>query len=59
MFEFINNISLFNNIDLNNLGLLEKGGPVMFILLGFSIFAFAIFSRTVSKTSFENSLIFF
>ena len=48
MFEFINNISLFNNIDLNNLGLLEKGGPVMFILLGFSIFAFAIiFVKTI------------
>ena len=34
--EFIN----LNN--LNNLDLIEKGGPVMFILLGFSIFAFAI-----------------
>ena len=29
-------------INLNNLDLIEKGGPVMFILLGFSIFAFAI-----------------
>ena len=33
----------FINLDnLNNLDLLAKGGPVMFILLGFSIFAFAI-----------------
>ena len=33
----------FDNIDsLNNLDLIAKGGPVMFILLGFSIFAFAI-----------------
>tara|TARA_B100000029_G_scaffold501619_2_gene575418 strand:- start:1010 stop:1657 length:648 start_codon:yes stop_codon:yes gene_type:complete len=29
-------------ININNLNLLAKGGPVMFILLGFSIFAFAI-----------------
>tara|TARA_B100000427_G_C15513386_1_gene597157 strand:- start:2632 stop:3279 length:648 start_codon:yes stop_codon:yes gene_type:complete len=29
-------------INLNNLNLLAKGGPVMFILLGFSIFAFSI-----------------
>ena len=36
LFEFIN----LNN--LNNLDLIAKGGPVMFILLGFSIFAFAI-----------------
>ena len=34
------NLSEF--INLNNLDLIEKGGPVMFILLGFSIFAFAI-----------------
>ena len=37
--EFIN-LNKLNN--LNNLDLIEKGGPVMFILLGFSIFAFAI-----------------
>ena len=36
LLEFIN----LNN--LNNLDLIAKGGPVMFILLGFSIFAFAI-----------------
>tara|TARA_Y100000590_G_scaffold348162_1_gene399044 strand:+ start:1420 stop:2067 length:648 start_codon:yes stop_codon:yes gene_type:complete len=29
-------------ININNINLLAKGGPVMFILLGFSIFAFAI-----------------
>ena len=53
LFEFIN----LNN--LNNLGLLAKGGPVMFILLGFSIFAFAIifikliqfFSAALSRTN--------
>jgi len=53
LFEFIN----LNN--LNNLGLLAKGGPVMFILLGFSIFAFAIifikliqfFSAALSHTN--------
>ena len=52
LFEFIN----LNN--LNNLGLIAKGGPVMIILLGFSIFAFAIifiklmqfFSAALSKT---------
>jgi len=51
--EFIN----LNN--LNNLDLIEKGGPVMFILLGFSIFAFAIifvkllqfFAAALSKNS--------
>ena len=51
--EFIN----LNN--LNNLDLIEKGGPVMFILLGFSIFAFAIifiklmqfFSAALSRTN--------
>ena len=37
--EFINLNKLTN---LDNLHLIEKGGPVMFILLGFSIFAFAI-----------------
>ena len=36
LLEFIN----LNN--LNNLDLISKGGPVMFVLLGFSIFAFAI-----------------
>ena len=53
LFEFIN----LNNI--NNLGLIAKGGPVMFILLGFSIFAFAIifikliqfFSAALSRTN--------
>ena len=53
LLEFIN----LNN--LNNLGLLAKGGPVMFILLGFSIFAFAIifikliqfFSAALSRTN--------
>ena len=52
LLEFIN----LNN--LNNLDLIAKGGPVMFILLGFSIFAFAIifikliqfFSAALSKT---------
>ena len=52
LLEFIN----LNN--LNNLGLIAKGGPVMIILLGFSIFAFAIifiklmqfFSAALSKT---------
>ena len=29
-------------INLNNIDLIAKGGPVMFILLGFSVFAFAI-----------------
>ncbi len=51
------NLSEF--INLNNLDLIEKGGPVMFILLGFSIFAFAIifikliqfFAAALSKTS--------
>ena len=38
-FEFIN---LSNISNLNNLDLIAKGGPVMFILLGFSVFAFAI-----------------
>ena len=39
LFKFIN----LNNLNnLNNLDFLAKGGPVMFILLGFSIFAFAI-----------------
>ena len=50
--EFIN----FDN--LNNLDLIAKGGPVMIILLGFSVFAFAIifiklmqfFSAALSKT---------
>ena len=37
--EFINLNKLTN---LDNLHLIEKGGPVMFILLGFSILAFAI-----------------
>ena len=36
LLEFLN----LNN--LHNLDLISKGGPVMFILLGFSIFAFAI-----------------
>ena len=39
LLEFIN-LNKLNNLD--NLHLIEKGGPVMFILLGFSIFAFAI-----------------
>ena len=54
-FEFIN-LSNLNN--LNNLDLIAKGGPVMFILLGFSVFAFAIifikliqfFSAALSRT---------
>jgi len=54
--EFIN-LNKLNN--LNNLHLIEKGGPVMFILLGFSIFAFAIifikliqfFSAALSRTN--------
>ena len=54
--EFIN-LNKLNN--LNNLDLIEKGGPVMFILLGFSIFAFAIifikliqfFSAALSRTN--------
>ena len=37
--EFLKLINLNN---LNNLDLIAKGGPVMLILLGFSIFAFAI-----------------
>tara|TARA_B100000315_G_scaffold44450_1_gene39374 strand:- start:19 stop:675 length:657 start_codon:yes stop_codon:yes gene_type:complete len=53
LLEFIN----LNN--LNNLDLMSKGGPVMFILLGFSIFAFAIifvkliqfFSAALAKTN--------
>ena len=52
-------MELLEFINLNNLGLIEKGGPVMFILLGFSIFAFAIifikliqfFSAALSRTS--------
>jgi len=51
-------MELFEFINLNNLDLLAKGGPVMFILLGFSIFAFAIifikliqfFSAALSRT---------
>ena len=51
--EFIN----FDN--LNNLDLIAKGGPVMIILLGFSVFAFAIifiklmqfFSAALSRTN--------
>ena len=51
------NLSEFINV--NNLNLIEKGGPVMFILLGFSIFAFAIifiklmqfFSAALSRTN--------
>ena len=35
-------MELFEFINLNNLDFIAKGGPVMFILLGFSIFAFAI-----------------
>ena len=54
--EFIN-LNKLNNLD--NLHLIEKGGPVMFILLGFSIFAFAIifikliqfFSAALSRTN--------
>ena len=54
--EFIN-LNKLNNLD--NLHLIEKGGPVMFILLGFSIFAFAIifikliqfFSAALSSTN--------
>ena len=54
--EFINLNKLTN---LDNLHLIEKGGPVMFILLGFSIFAFAIifikliqfFSAALSRTN--------
>ena len=54
--EFIN---LNKLTTLNNLDLIEKGGPVMFILLGFSIFAFAIifikliqfFSAALSSTN--------
>ena len=52
-------MELLEFINLNNLGLIEKGGPVMFILLGFSIFAFAIifikliqfFAAALSRTS--------
>ena len=52
-------MELLEFINLNNLDLIEKGGPVMFILLGFSIFAFAIifikliqfFSAALSRTS--------
>ena len=51
-------MELFEFINSNNLDLLAKGGPVMFILLGFSIFAFAIifikliqfFSAALSRT---------
>ena len=54
--EFINLNKLTN---LDNLHLIEKGVPVMFILLGFSIFAFAIifikliqfFSAALSSTN--------
>ena len=35
-------MNLLEFINLNNLNLMSKGGPVMIILLGFSIFAFAI-----------------
>ena len=36
-------INLYNNLNLlDNLNLLAKGGPVMFILLGFSILALFI-----------------
>ena len=56
LLEFINLNKLTN---LNNLDLIEKGGPVMFILLGFSIFAFAIifikliqfFAAALSRTN--------
>ena len=50
----------FINLDnLNNLDLIAKGGPVMIILLGFSVFAFAIifikliqfFSAALSSTN--------
>ena len=50
----------FINLDnLNNLDLIAKGGPVMIILLGFSVFAFAIifiklmqfFSAALSRTN--------
>ena len=52
-------MELFEFINLNNLDLIAKGGPVMFILLGFSIFAFAIifikliqfFSTALSRTN--------
>jgi len=56
LLEFIN---LNNLSNLNNLDLLAKGGPVMLILFGFSIFAFAIifakliqfFAVALSQTS--------
>ena len=35
-------MNLLEFINLNNLNLMSKGGPVMIILLGFSIFSFAI-----------------
>ena len=52
-------MELLEFINLDNPGLIEKGGPVMFILLGFSIFAFAIifikliqfFSVALSRTN--------
>ena len=54
--EFLEFINLKN---LNNLDLIAKGGPVMIILLGFSVFAFAIifvkliqfFSAALSSTN--------
>ena len=52
-------MNLLEFINLNNLNLMSKGGPVMIILLGFSIFAFAIillklmqfFSHALSSTN--------
>ena len=52
-------INLNSIVSVNNVDFLEKGGPVMFILLGFSIFAFAIillklmqfFSHALSSTN--------
>ena len=35
-------LEFINLKNLNNLDLIAKGGPVMIILLGFSVFAFAI-----------------
>ena len=58
-------MDLLKFINLNNLDLIDKGGPVMFILLGFSIFAFAIifvkliqfFAAALSRTSKFNKIL--
>ena len=52
-------LEFINLKNLNNLDLIAKGGPVMIILLGFSVFAFAIifvkliqfFSAALSSTN--------